>query len=239
MWDRSVDLTTTPGNLLNTTTFNVTYDNALYAGGDFTTAQAALVNRVAKWNGTAWSALDMGLTGGDVTALIMWDGDLIATGSFPLTTGVNNRPLALYVFNGNLIVAGLLTVAGGVAVTRIAEWNDTVWSALPGGPTGAGANVASIGEFTGNLIAGGFFTAPGSNIALWNGAAWSALGVGKNSIVRALAVADNRLVVGGDFTGADGNYISEWTGVAWLNALGPMDNSVRDLLVGSSVIISP
>ncbi len=32
----------------------------LYAGGDFTTAGGVAVNRIAKWDGSAWSALGSG-----------------------------------------------------------------------------------------------------------------------------------------------------------------------------------
>ena len=33
----------------------------LYAGGDFTSAGGVLVNRIAAWNGTTWSALSSGM----------------------------------------------------------------------------------------------------------------------------------------------------------------------------------
>jgi hypothetical protein len=35
----------------------------LYAGGDFETAGAVSATNIAKWNGSAWSALDSGLNG--------------------------------------------------------------------------------------------------------------------------------------------------------------------------------
>ena len=45
-------------------------------------------------------------------------------------TGLNDRPNAVVVYNGELIAAGRFTNAGGVAANRIANWNGTVWSAL-------------------------------------------------------------------------------------------------------------
>ena len=36
---------------------------ALYAGGDFTSAGGVSANRIARWNGTSWSALGGGLSG--------------------------------------------------------------------------------------------------------------------------------------------------------------------------------
>jgi len=48
---------------------------ALYAGGDFTTAGGASANRIAKWDGSTWSALGGGVTGGgeSVHALTVFD----------------------------------------------------------------------------------------------------------------------------------------------------------------------
>ncbi|MFH0983158.1 MAG: hypothetical protein V2A79_16685 [Planctomycetota bacterium] len=74
---------------------------ALYAGGAFTAAGGVLANRIAKWNGTQWSALGSGLTGGSspyVSALAVFD-----DGTGP----------ALY-------AGGEFTTAGGVPANRIA-----------------------------------------------------------------------------------------------------------------------
>ena len=35
----------------------------LYAGGSFTTAGGSAANRIAKWNGSGWSALGSGMNG--------------------------------------------------------------------------------------------------------------------------------------------------------------------------------
>ncbi len=37
----------------------------LYAGGDFSTAGDNAANRIAKWNGSSWSALGSGMGGGE------------------------------------------------------------------------------------------------------------------------------------------------------------------------------
>lgn len=54
-----------------------THNTALIVGGGFTTAGGVTVNKVASWNGTAWSAL--GSTDiGNVSALESWNGVLYA-----------------------------------------------------------------------------------------------------------------------------------------------------------------
>ena len=82
----------------------------VYAGGDFTTAGGVSANRIAKWNGTSWSALwsalGSGMTGG-VWALAVNGSDVYAGGDF--------------------------TVAGGVIANYIAKWNGASWSALGSG----------------------------------------------------------------------------------------------------------
>jgi hypothetical protein len=76
---------------------------ALYAGGWFTTAGGVTANRVARWDGTAWSALE-GPTGPGV------DGDVWAL------AGAESP------FERTLYVGGNLALAGGVPSVRIATW---------------------------------------------------------------------------------------------------------------------
>jgi hypothetical protein len=80
---------------------------ALYAAGDFTSAGGVPVNRMARWDGTSWSALGSGMNN-DVNAVTAYD-----DGSGP----------ALY-------AGGVFSTAGGVAASRIAKWDGSSWSAL-------------------------------------------------------------------------------------------------------------
>jgi hypothetical protein len=48
----------------------------LYAGGAFTTAGGTTVNNIAKWNGTSWSALGAGISGGVYALAIDSSGNL-------------------------------------------------------------------------------------------------------------------------------------------------------------------
>src|ERR1043166_4598902 len=61
---------------------SVVYNGALYVGGSFTTAGGSSANRVAKWDGTAWTALGSGIGSGTVFALAVYNNDLYAAGVF-------------------------------------------------------------------------------------------------------------------------------------------------------------
>ncbi|MBU4224407.1 MAG: hypothetical protein KKC71_01120 [Chloroflexi bacterium] len=206
----------------------------LYAGGSFASAGGVDgTSHIAKWDGTAWSALGSGMNGGDVYALAVDDsGNLYAGGSFNSAGGVTAKHVAkwdgtswsaldsgvsggdVYALavddSGNLYVGGSFTSAGGDSVNHnIAKWDGMSWSAL-GDETRGRVNALKF-DPSGNLYAGGSFTTAGGvdaakRVAKWNGAAWSALGSGVSSTVRALAVdGSGYLYAGGDFAKADGD----------------------------------
>jgi len=198
---------------------------ALYVGGSFSmaggrnpsTPGAIRVNRIAKWDGTTWSALEspsgIGVDGVVVNTLTVFD-----DGSGP----------ALY-------AAGRFTMAGGVTVNNVAKWNGTTWSALEG-PTGIGVSgevhaltVYDDGSGSSLYIGGSFATAgdvPVNSIAKWDGATWSALeGTSSNRPnlwVHSLAVYDD-----GNgpelYTGSWGStdLIAKWDGTDWTILQGP------------------
>jgi hypothetical protein len=126
-------------------------------------------------------------------------------------------------YDGQLVVAGEFTEAGGTVVNHIACWNGTAWGELGGGVNDV---VWALTVYDGDLIAGGWFTEAGSAdasyIARWDGASWTPLGSGVNGPVRALAVWQSKLIVGGDFTQAGGgaaSKIAQWDGSSW-NPMG-------------------
>lgn len=204
---------------------------ALYVGGTFLFAGGVMANRIARWDGAAWSGLSdesgtgVGLT--KVSALAVFD-----EGAGPA-----------------LFVGGEFGSAGGAAATNIARWDGSAWSSLPGGGVfgGGGSEVYALTVFddgTGPLlhVGGDFIFAGGqvvSDIATWDGESWSALvvpdgigvggAVGEFPSVRAMTVHDDgggpALYVAGTFTSAGGpgglavNRIARWDGDAW-GALG-------------------
>jgi hypothetical protein len=136
---------------------------ALYAGGSLTVAGGTPANRIARWNGTTWSALDTGLSGGEVRALCVYD---------------DGGGAALF-------AGGSFTQAGSVSAAGLARWNGTSWSAVPGAllfsPIVHSLRVVDVGHGP-VLSVGGVFAAAGAvsagSIAQWNGTTWSSLGSG-------------------------------------------------------------
>jgi hypothetical protein len=211
--------------------------NGLYAGGVFNTATNAggtsmVVNYIAKWDGTTWSALGSGLNGYVETLAISGNdlyvgGDFTTAGGTPanriakwdgnnwsaLGTGIENGwPFALAISDTNLFVGGLFKAAGGVAATNIAKWNGTSWSALGPGLIDPDNFYESAVEALlisdDNLYAGGSFTTaggvPANGIAKWDGTNWSGLGSGTSGRVHALALTGSDLYLGGSFQMAGG-----------------------------------
>jgi trimeric autotransporter adhesin len=188
----------------------------LVAGGQFPIAGGVVVNNIARWNGSSWSALGSGTNEPVMSLAVLPNGDLVAGGGF--------------------------TTAGGVPANRIARWNGSSWSALGSGTNPGVASLAVLPN--GDLVAGGTFTAaggvPANHIARWNGSTWSALGSGMSGVpsstfVSALTVLPTGdLVAGGTFTtagGAAANRIARWDGSSW-SALGSgMDSDVKALAV--------
>src|SRR5262245_47607892 len=95
-WKPGDDLPGVDGDVNATVVYDDGSGPALYVGGSFTIAGDVWASNIAKWNGTSWSALGSG-TNGDV--------------------------FALTVYNGNLIAGGGFSTAGGVTVNCIAQWN--------------------------------------------------------------------------------------------------------------------
>lgn len=107
----------------------------IYVSGGFQAVGGITAHRVAKWNGSQWSALGSGIPGNTNAVLVAVAGnDLIATGDF--------------------------TNAGGADASRIARWNGTEWSALGSGLDDQAITIAAAG---GDIFAGGNFNRAGCN----------------------------------------------------------------------------
>ncbi|MBI3844287.1 MAG: hypothetical protein HY292_06560 [Planctomycetes bacterium] len=191
---------------------------ALYAGGDFLHSRLRNLNHVARWNGSAWSALGTGI-----------DDCCQSLSVFSFATFDDGRGPALF-------VGGTFAFASGVFSPCLARWNGSEWSTVGGGLTTSapyGANALAVfDDGTGPaLFAGGLFSAaggtPANNIAKWNGTSWSALGLGltedtTQNYARSLIVFDSgsgpALFAAGWFRGAGDqlvNAIARWDGSRW------------------------
>jgi hypothetical protein len=142
-----------------------------------------------------------------------------------LSTGPDSTVSALAYSNNRLYVGGAFANLGAVAAAKIGYWdfNTSTWNAM--GTGAAGGNVSSLFVMpNGDIIAGGTFTSMGgvgstSEIARWNGSAWTAYGNATGGDVRTLAYFNGRLYAGGTFTNIGGsaiNYLaSSADGTTW------------------------
>jgi hypothetical protein len=113
---------------------------ALYAGGLFTVAGGVAASHVARWSGTAWSALGAGLDG-SVAALEVFD-----DGTGP----------ALY-------AGGYFNHSGATNVAHVAKWDGSLWLPLGTGVDDTVRSLAVVDLGSGPaLFAGGDFTIAGS-----------------------------------------------------------------------------
>ena len=168
---------------------------ALYIGGRFTSVDGVSASRIAKWNGTSWSALGTGVTGSGSTPSVN-----------TMVTFDDGTGPALYVGGQTF------TTAGGIPANRVAKWNGKTWSAVGNGfANGIVWKLAVYNDGTGDaLYAFGTFTASGTTpinrMAKWNGTSWEQWGGGANGTVfNALVVPGEPgfgdvLALGGQFT---------------------------------------
>jgi hypothetical protein len=184
----------------------------IYAGGDFTSFGGMPVNHIARWDGSAWSALG---------------------------NGINKQVHHLAVDSTGNLYTDVLVTDSGMPETLVMRWDGSTWSPLPGNLSGLVDTLAEgrdsniiINDLVVNsqdqLYAGGYFYLIQSDryvgfVARWDGSAWTLLGNGMNHTVYHLAVdGQDYVYAGGEFTLAGGvpaNRIARWDGNSW-NALG-------------------
>ena len=179
---------------------------ALYVGGNFVSIGGVPAARIARWDGTSWSALGGGL------ADVPFDLEVYDDGSGP----------AIYAAGGGVFNDG---VNPGRCVSK---WDGTSWSSIPGGCGGADfVNAMAVYDDGGGeklYFTGCFDTEVEfiKNIASWDGTTWATVGGRLNSDGHSLHVHTDalgtRLYVGGDFSTAAGvfvNRIAAWDGTSW------------------------
>ncbi len=199
----------------------------LYAAGGLDMAGGIAASKIARWDGSNWSALGSGMNYySGVNALAAIGNDLYAGGWFnaagefsaigiakwdgsnwsPVASGMNDNVNALTVLGDNLFAGGNFYIAGGVAASHCAKWNGNYWSSLGSDLKGFSGPVNTLAVSGKNVIVGGLFPIAGgllvNSISEWNGNEWSTLGsglVGSPAIVRSLFLSGNDLYTGGSF----------------------------------------
>jgi hypothetical protein len=164
----------------------INYNGELICAGAFTSYNGTTLNNIARWDGTAWVPLGLGLNG-EVEDLAVLNGELIACGKFTQTGD------------------------GNTACRYIAKWNGTSWSPLGTGLSGGFNGALTLCVYGGQLFVGGDFTTAGSvsspNIAAWKGGSWSALAGGAPLAVGEIAVFDGHLYIANAFNSSGSNFL--------------------------------
>lgn len=128
------------------------FDGNLYVGGDFDFAGAVEANRVARWDGSSWHALDADFSS-ESEVDVIWT--LSAVGD-------------------HLYVGGAFEMAGGKAVGGIAAWDGSEWHSLAGGEPGADGWVRALwaskrkdcfGVVWEEVMVGGSFSLVGGDVS--------------------------------------------------------------------------
>lgn len=210
----------------------ITFDTAgnLYAGGDFTavdngTTTVAGAAYIARWNGSAWSAVGSSgsaepVLNAPVSSIVVAGSTLYAGGSFHDITDA-----------GVFLGAGDYVVAYNLATGH--------WAPLLGNAAGDGSvygDVRSLAFYGSKLYVGGNFTNVrnglqtldnGDYLVAWDPATetWSTVGETSptipalNGAADALLATASGLYVGGSFTHAAGNgaasFVARWNGSTW------------------------
>lgn len=164
--------------------------SALYVAGELTSAGGVATQSIAKWNGSAWSAMDAGLAGftiKDVEAIDAGAGTRLFIGgtgpnrylavwqnsSWQTVEGPENEVSALAELNDGtgsaLYAAGKFMKSGNLTTLHIARYQNSLWSPVTGKPFGKGVvgNITSLAtapiDGIDHLFVGGAFRLPGDS----------------------------------------------------------------------------
>lgn len=152
--------------------------------------------------------------------------------------------------NGDLVVGGRFSTAGGGAAARIARWDGSAWSPLG---TGMDFDVTALTTLAnGDVLAGGSFTTAGgvpvNGVARWDGSSWSALGTGLDTFFpfgpaanAVIEMPNGDIVVAGQFSGVSGvaaSHIARFDGSSWHALASGFNGPVRDLALSGSDLVA-
>lgn len=194
---------------------------ALYVGGRFRSAGALATAGVARWNGTAWSALAAGL---DEYA------DVKSLSSVPTETGPK------------LLIAGHFYTSASLELNSMALWNGTEFEPTGQGLRGGASEMAVHDDGSGpalyiNTAVAGGRPMPGG-FARWDGIRWRPVGnIVQGSpwvLLSTEAFGAPILYAGGLVRFDDGlprDRVIAWDGQGWTQ-LGPaLDNSILAMAI--------
>ena len=187
------------------------FQDTLFVGGDFTSANGMAVEHMACFAHGAW--FPCGSFSNRVRSLKVLDGQLYAVGAFIIADGDtcygivrrsqgqwmpvgHLRPasfsglLDVEFFNGNIVVAGAIRVLPG---NRLAQFDGTTWTSVGQGVIGSLSGPLCLKSFQGSLYIGGQIRTsegnPGENIMRWDGYTFHPVGDGIRQVLGSSSTA--------------------------------------------------
>jgi len=174
------------------------FQGCIFVGGNFSLNQNDL--NVARLNGNQWESVGGGIHGGT---------DFVESMS---------------VYNNELYIAGLFSLAHGNIGNFIQKWDGNVWKDVGGGVTGntpqSNGQIHDLLVYQNYLWAVGVFKnaggVPAKYIARWDGQNWCGFGSDFDNVIGVLGAFQNDLYIAGGFKQVDNNqnikYIAKWIG---------------------------
>lgn len=217
----------------------IEFNGELIAGGYVDSVAGMPIKKVAKWNGSSWSAMGNDCPINTINCFAIHNGELYAGGEGSGLTKVcvakwtgtnwvgldieaNNTDIwTLCSYNGKLYAGGGFSSFNGVSAAGIVAWDGSTWSDIGTGLT-AFNTIRALTVFNNKLYIGGAFTTIGSvsanNVASWDGTSFAPLSGGVNAGVQSLLPYGDKLFVGGTYWMVDNvsaNRAAYWDGLAW------------------------
>lgn len=203
--------------------------NDLYVAGDFTfvdkgsSNEGIKANRIAKWDGTKWSAIAPVAVDRTIYALATDGKNLYMGGNFTKindeteTRGVakydgskitaiggqfDRAVMSMVWLNGKLYAGGIFSEYGDHACSKVAVWDGKNWSeAGNGGLSGSVSRLTTDGT---SVYASGSFTIDGSpGIAKFDGSKWSSF-IKTDGMTRDISFYEGTFGLAGDFRRVNG-----------------------------------
>lgn len=164
---------------------------------------------------------------------------------FSLGGGTNGTVTTLLTLgNGDLLVAGDFTQAGGLNRTRVARWDGNTYVQMGNGVDGT---IECAIEQAGVVMAGGSFQNNTTDVAIWNGTMWSYSNVfqGQAPSVHALHIHNGELYAAGTVSGFAGTdqRVRKLVGLSWQDIGGNLNGTILtmtsfngDLIIGGEFV---
>ena len=202
--------------------------NNVYVAGNFSRAGAIAIDKVAQWDGSAWSSLGVGFE--DVTYNF-------------------GRIDTIAIFEQEVYVGGYFSSIGGVAVNSFAKWDGNQWSDLGGGVLNSSDEPGAVNDLVvagSELYVGGNFVSIGgvaaNSVAKWNGSQWVAIDQGfSTGFAYKLLKADDTLYLGG-YLILDGSsnpvYVARFNGTSWQAMGDGLNDEVYALVMHNGELIA-